>query len=121
MNKRAIGTTYERQVGAYLQNQGYRILEYNFRCKSGEIDIVARDGSCLVFVEVKYRKNKDKGMPLEAVNRKKQQTISNVAACYCLMHGYCQETPCRFDVAAVLGEELTLIKNAFEYCGGFSL
>ena len=49
------GAEYEQKAGAYLEEQGYEILEYNFRCRAGEIDIVARDGEYLVFCEVKYR------------------------------------------------------------------
>lgn len=117
MNKREIGTFYEQKVGAYLEKQGYKILEYNFRCRTGEIDIVAKDGRYLVFVEVKYRRSEERGNPLEAVNRKKQCVISKTAAYYCLTHGYGDTAPCRFDVAAVLGNEIKLVKNAFEYCG----
>ena len=117
MNKRAVGTAYEKEAGAYLEKQGYQILEYNFRCRSGEIDIIARDGEYLVFVEVKYRTNAKSGNPFEAVDSCKQRTISRTALYYCLKHGYGETTPCRCDVAAVLGEEITLIKNAFEYQG----
>ncbi len=115
MNKRQVGTAYEKLTGAYLEEQGYRILEYNFRNRIGEIDIIARDGVYLVFVEVKYRKNTKNGNPYEAVNWKKQQIISKVASYYCLTHGYGESMPCRFDVVSICGEEYTLIKNAFEY------
>ena len=101
----------------YLRTQGYEILTYNFRCRSGEIDIIARDGEYLVFVEVKYRRDASRGNPLEAVDRKKQRIISKVASYYCLTHGYGEAMPCRFDVVAMLGEQITLIKNAFEYQG----
>lgn len=117
LNKRAVGAAYERRAGAYLAEQGYQIIEYNFRCRRGEIDIIAKDGAYLVFVEVKYRRDAASGSPLEAVNRKKQQTISKTASYYCLTHGYGETTPCRFDVAAVCSNEICLIKNAFEYCG----
>lgn len=117
MNKRAVGTAYEKQAGEYLKRHGYEIMEYNFRCRMGEIDIVARDGEYLVFLEVKYRESESRGNPLEAVNRKKQRIISRVAAYYCLTHGYDETTPCRFDVVAILGEDTVLLKNAFEYAG----
>lgn len=115
MNKRAVGAAYERQAGAYLNRQGYRILQYNFRCRQGEIDIVAEDGGCLVFVEVKYRRDAASGQPYEAVDQKKQRSISRTALYYCLTHGYGENTPCRFDVVSVLGDQIRLIKNAFEY------
>lgn len=117
MNKRAVGTEYEKKVGAYLEEHGYRILEYNFRCKGGEIDIIAKDGEYLVFVEVKYRKDRGTGDPFEAVDSRKQRTISRTASYYCMIHGYDETTSCRFDVVAVLGEEIHVIKNAFEYHG----
>ena len=117
MNKRAVGTTYEKLAGNYLTGEGYEILEYNFRCRMGEIDIVAKDGEYLVFVEVKYRSSGRTGSPLEAVDTRKQRIISKVASYYCLTHGCGEGQPCRFDVVAIKGEEYTLIKNAFEYVG----
>lgn len=117
MNKRAVGTVYEKRAGVYLTEQGYQILEYNFRCRLGEIDIVAKDGAYLVFVEVKYRKSTGSGSPLEAVDYKKQKIISRTASYYCLTHGYGETMPCRFDVVAVLGDKIQLIQNAFEYAG----
>lgn len=116
-NKRAVGSAYEKIVAEYLESRNYEIIEYNFRCRLGEIDLIAREGKYLVFVEVKYRDSEKSGSPLEAVTPKKQRTISKVAAYYCLTHGYGEDMPCRFDVAAVLGEEITVIKNAFEYQG----
>ena len=55
MNRRETGSRYEKQAAVYLEQKGYEILEMNFRCRRGEIDLVARDGEYLVFVEVKYR------------------------------------------------------------------
>lgn len=118
MNKRTVGTAYEKLAGAYLQQQGYEVLAYNFRCRTGEIDIIAKDGAYLVFVEVKYRSSSQAGSPFEAVGRKKQQIISRTASYYCMKHGYGENVPCRFDVVGICGEAYTLIKNAFEYAGG---
>ena len=67
MNRRQTGTAYERRTGEYLKEQGYELIGYNFRCRQGEIDIIARDGRYLVFVEVKYRRDGQTGDPLEAV------------------------------------------------------
>ena len=117
MNRRQTGTAYERRAGEYLKEQGYELIGYNFRCRQGEIDIIARDGRYLVFVEVKYRADNAAGNPLEAVTAAKQRTISKVASYYCLTHGYGTYTPCRFDVAAVLGEQIKVIQNAFDYQG----
>ena len=117
MNRRQTGTAYERRAGEYLKEQGYELIGYNFRCRQGEIDIIARDGRYLVFVEVKYRADSTVGNPFEAVTSAKQRTISKVASYYCLTHGYGTFTPCRFDVAAVLGEQIKVIQNAFDYQG----
>ena len=115
MNQRAVGTVYEKRAGAYLKQQGYELLEYNFCCRSGEIDLVARDGAYLVFVEVKYRRTAEGGNPLEAVDGRKQRKISRAAAYYCMTHGYGEDMPYRFDVVAVLGEKICVVKNAFEW------
>ena len=82
MNKRAIGTIEEDRAAAYLQEQGFLLLERNYRCKIGEIDIIAADGSYLVFVEVKFRKDGGRGSSLEAVNYRKQAVICKVARHY---------------------------------------
>lgn len=115
MNKRAIGTAYEKTAGAYLETLSYKILEYNFRDRRGEIDIVARDGRCFVFVEVKYRKDGRSGVPFEAVNYRKQRTICRTARYYLLKNHLSMDTPCRFDVVSIQGNKIELIKNAFPY------
>ena len=118
-NKRSIGSIWERFAGSRLMESGLEIITYNFRCRQGEIDIVARDGEYLVFVEVKCRKNKNNGNPLEAVTLYKQRTIRRVADFFLMRYGFKNDTPCRFDVFGieVRGskddvEELW-IKNAF--------
>ena len=58
--RRKTGTVYEQAVGYYLEQQGYEILVYNYRCRFGEIDLIGKDGEYLVFCEVKYRKNQRK-------------------------------------------------------------
>lgn len=113
MNKRQIGSQYETLAAEYLEQSGYRLLERNFRNRSGEIDIIARDGEYLVFVEVKYRADDACGSPLEAVDYRKQQKIVRVAQYYLQRKGYKTETNCRFDVVAIEGDEITLLKNAF--------
>lgn len=114
-NKRETGSLYEKKAAEYLKQCGYQILTMNYRCRIGEIDIVARDGKYLVFVEVKYRTDAREGLPQEAVDYRKQRTICKAADYYCMTHGSYGNTPCRFDVAAVLGDTITLIKNAFAY------
>lgn len=113
MNKRSVGSSYEEIAAAYLIKEGYQILERNYRSRQGEIDIVAKDGDVLVFIEVKYRKDLSSGYPEEAVTYKKQCSIRNTARYYLYTHGSCQDTACRFDVVAILGKEIKLIKDAF--------
>ena len=116
-NTRKTGARYEQYAGAYLEEHGYKVLQYNYRCKKGEIDIVAKDGEYLVFCEVKYRAGVSGGSPAEAVDLRKQKKISG-SAMYYLMENHLTDVPCRFDVVAIQGREITLIKNAFEYIGG---
>lgn len=111
-NKRQTGAKYEQAAGFYLEQQGYEIIEYNYRCRFGEIDIIAKDGSYLVFCEVKYRSCKGKGSPLEAVDARKQRTIFRCAAHYLTGRGN-TDVPCRFDVIGIDGTAVTHVKNAF--------
>lgn len=112
-NQRTVGTVYEKMAGEYLKRKGYEILEYNFRCRFGEIDIIAKDGEYLVFCEVKYRSNEKLGRPEEAVDAKKQKVISKCAAYYLLIRRL-HNIPCRFDVVSIEGTRIVLFKNAFE-------
>ena len=83
MNTRQTGNVYEQMAADYLEKQGMRILERNFRRgRNGEIDIIGRDGKYLVFVEVKYRSGDEKGNAAEAVTTAKQRTICRVADYY---------------------------------------
>lgn len=118
-NKRRIGAQKERFVCDWLTRRGYVIVERNFRCRMGEIDIVAREGGFLVFVEVKYRSSGANGLPEEAVDMRKQRVISQAALYYLHRYRYQETTPVRFDVAAVLGagDDVALYQNAFEFCG----
>ena len=111
-NRRQTGTDYERAAGFYLEQMGWTILEYNYRCRSAEIDIVARDGEYLVFCEVKYRSDGKKGSPLEAVDARKQQRIRRAALYYLTEHGK-SDVPCRFDVIGIEGTKVTHIRDAF--------
>src|SRR6266566_3987423 len=79
---------------------GYRILEQNFRCSQGEIDLVAEDEHDLIFVEVKTRRGNAYGLPEEAVTYRKRQKLVQVASCYLDLHA-CSERSWRIDVVAV--------------------
>lgn len=113
-NKREVGAVYEKLAGKYLEELGYEILEYNFLCKQGEIDLIVKDGKTLVFVEVKYRKSKSMVRSIEAVNYPKQRKICKSANYYVYSKGYSNQG-CRFDVVGFDGDELTHIKEAFDY------
>lgn len=113
-NHREIGEKWEKRAGEVLAQQGYQILEYNYRCRTGEIDLIAREGNYLVFCEVKFRDNTETEHPLEAVDCRKQRVISKAAAYYLYTH-HMGEIPCRFDVIGILGEKIIVMKNAFEF------
>lgn len=112
-NKRAIGKKYEDAAKEYLTNNGYNIIESNYRTKHGEIDIIAKNDDYLCFIEVKYRKENSLVSGLYAVDKHKQKTIYSVARIYLLSKKYKQDTKCRFDVVSIEGDQITLIKNAF--------
>ncbi len=113
MNKRKMGGIYEAKAAEYLQKKGFILLEQNYRNRSGEIDIIARDNEYLCFIEVKYRATSGYGSPLEAVDTKKQMQIRKVALYYLMKQGFKDDVPCRFDVIAFEGDELTHLENAF--------
>ena len=122
INKRLVGKSYERIAGAFLEKQGYQILQYNFYCKVGEIDIIAKNEQTLVFCEVKYRKNLQKGHPFEAITKRKQQIISCCAMYYLtkmqteLQVKMQMKTPdVRFDVIGIVDTQIEWIQGAFEY------
>ena len=111
------GKIGERYVLQMLLEQGYTFIDANYHSRFGEIDIIVADDKYIVFVEVKYRSGNKWGTPQEAVTRQKKRRISNTALYY--MTCYCKENDrqCRFDVLCTDGKEMTLYKNAFDYCG----
>lgn len=115
MNKREVGSAYERKAGLFLEGQGLKILCRNFRGRCGEIDLVAKDGDTTVFVEVKYRKNAAKGLPQEAVDFRKKRRICRAADYYRMLHKMGDFSPVRFDVVAICGDRITWFQNAFDY------
>lgn len=112
----ALGARGEDLAEQYLKKAGYRILARNYRCRYGEIDLIAEEGGNLVFIEVKTRSGAGFGHPLEAVDRHKRGQLTRAARRY-LEENHAGERFCRFDVVAVcLGGEpqLELVRNAFE-------
>ena len=116
-NHRRAGMDREEIAAAFLEQQGVRILERNFRTKNGEVDIIGEDGTYLVFFEVKWRAQRGSGYAAEAVDRRKQRQICGVADVYLYSNGFPPEQSVRFDVIAVDGEQTNWIKNAFFYVG----
>lgn len=112
-NKRVIGNEKEQIAAAYLEAQGYKIVACNYFCSAGEIDLIARDGAYLVFVEVKYRKDLKNGYPEDAITTRKRHSIIKTASQYLLRHGLSFDSPCRFDVVSIVGDEIKLYQNAF--------
>ena len=103
---RTLGQSGEDAAASLLQARGYRILARNFRCRWGEIDIIAEEGGYLVFVEVKTRSGRGFGAPAEAVDPKKRQRLRRVAERYLYCRGPRgrggEPPPCRFDVVTVV-------------------
>lgn len=118
MSKISTGKEGEQIALTYLKKHGYRICETNFRCPLGEIDIIAREKSELVFVEVKTRKSDELGYPEQAVGPRKQRKMSQLALWY-LQEKKLAGSAARFDVVAITmlscGNEIKLIKNAFDF------
>lgn len=109
------GRKYEMAAYEYLQNEGMKILQKNFRCRQGEVDLIGLHGDCLVFVEVKYRKSSRSGMPEEAVGEAKQKKICRTSEYYRMRHPEFSTLQIRYDVLALLGDEIRWHQNAFPY------
>jgi putative endonuclease len=106
------GRRGEDRVAALLARSGYRIVDRNYRCKLGEIDLVAVDGDTLVFVEVRTRTSGERGTALETVRGKKQQRIARVAQHYLAYRRPTQQS-CRFDVVGITGDDVVIVRDAF--------
>ena len=100
MNQREVGARQESRAAEYLESLGYHILVRNFRCRFGEIDLIAKQDDTYIFIEVKYRTGRTAGDPTSAVDGKKQKKISKTADYYRMLHQIPMDVPCRFDVVA---------------------
>lgn len=112
MKSKLFGNFGEAKAYAFLEQNGYEIVETNYQNFIGEIDIVAFDEQTLCFVEVKARSSKKFGLPREAVGFAKQNKIRMTASVF-LQKTKIIYTSCRFDVVEILDDDITLIKNAF--------
>lgn len=117
----ANGQDAEDYACRYLSRSKLRIIERNYRCRQGEIDIIALCGRELVFIEVKYRKNNQYGHAFEVVSPTKQRKIITAAQVFLCNHPHYTNHPCRFDVFGLEYDsrhqlQATWIKSAFTTC-----
>lgn len=107
-----IGANAEAIAVERLLAHGYEIVERNYRCKLGELDIVALDGDVMVFVEVRSRADDEHGDAIESVDRRKQRKVTRAAESY-LAHKRPPNDEFRFDVVAINGEAVELYQDAW--------
>ena len=116
-DRQLLGAEGEQAAEKFLKRQRYTIIERNYRCPVGEVDLVALEGRTVVFIEVKTRKGEGWGTPMEAVDRRKQRQVSRAAQYFLAQHRL-QDREARFDVVGVWWDAgriaCELVKNAFE-------
>ena len=110
--RRTLGASGEAAVAAWYLAQGYEVVERNWRCRAGELDLIVRRGRTFVFCEVKTRSSNAFGAPVEAVTRDKQVRLRHLAARW-LEDAPMRPTEIRFDVASVLAGEIEVLEGAF--------
>jgi putative endonuclease len=106
------GKSAEHRAAAYLIDRGYAIVARNWRCRLGELDLIAMDGDVLAFIEVRSRADAAHGSPLETIRAGKQRKVAQVASAYLASHTP-RAASCRFDVVGITGDDIVLIKDAF--------
>jgi len=115
-NTKALGKSGEDRAVTFLEQKGYSIIRKNYRTADGEIDIIARDGDTIVFVEVKTRRSLAFGVPEAGVDFRKQKQIKKIAGQF-ISHYQLFDRNCRYDIVALYYEgtavEIKYIKNAF--------
>lgn len=115
--RRVLGSDGEKAAEEFLRRRRYTIVERNYRCRAGEVDLVALDGDTIVFVEVKTRRGEGFGSPLDAVDRRKQRQVYRAAQQFLVEHRL-DDRAARFDVVGVWWEGgrvvCELVQNAFE-------
>ena len=112
----ARGRSAEERAERFLRDSGYEIIDRNARSALGEIDLVAREGGDLVFIEVRSRADDSTGGAEETVGPTKQRQIARAAAAYLADHAPGFDT-CRFDVVAITGDDVALFQDAFRLSG----
>lgn len=111
-DKQRQGQRWEEQARSHLERHGLVLVEANYRCKGGEIDLIMRDGDSLVFVEVRQRADRSYGGAATSITRTKRRRLTVAAQFYLLR--YRAVPPCRFDVVAIDGGALEWLRNAIE-------
>lgn len=114
MNKHEVGDLHEEMACTFLEGQGISVLKRNFRIRGGEIDIIARDGDCLAFVEVKFRSFDNYGGADHAISAVKQKRVRAAAGAFLREKGMQGCRYARFDAVLMNGEEIRYIKNAWQ-------
>lgn len=113
MTSRNIGQKAEVSACQFLQTKGLRLLERNYNCIFGELDLIMRDKDDIVFVEVRKRDNADFATALESISPPKRKKIIKSAAHFLQKMNWYDKVPCRFDVIAIHLDQIEWIKNAF--------
>lgn len=116
--KSLLGRRAEELAAAELKRRGCEVIETNYRCRYGEIDIIAQNGRTIIFVEVRSRRSTEPAYPSESVTRKKQSKLILTAQHYLSAKNYPSDQDCRFDVIAVNFEQgkpvaVEVIEDAF--------
>src|SRR4051812_36671480 len=109
---RALGAQAESRVAEFLRQKGYRVVDRNWTCRGGEIDLVCEHGDTLVFVEVRARTDDAHGTPLESVVDGKRRRLVRAAEIY-LHQKKLWDRACRFDVVAISGDAIEHVEDAF--------
>lgn len=108
-----IGSAAEDQALRLLLARGLVLMERNFRCRLGEIDLIMRDGQAVVFVEVRFRSDRRHGSAAETVSLPKRRRFVAAARRYLQQHPAAARGACRFDVVAITGEQVEWLRGAF--------
>lgn len=113
MNRQIQGRRAEQQAKEFLQRQGLILIDKNYRCRHGEIDLIMKDGSQLVFIEVRYRRTEAFGGPLASIDHRKKTRLIATASHY--LQSKKQQGTARFDVIGITGEnQIDWVENAVE-------
>jgi putative endonuclease len=118
--KRLVGNKGEEEAARFLARSGLAVVDKNVRTRAGEIDLVARDGKTLVFVEVKTRRDMEGDPPQAGVNTRKQNRLGRLAQGY-LKSKRIRQTPCRFDVVSVIFNDEGAVKAIRHIPNAFSV